>query len=506
MGLSVLTQKKELLYSLFIICGLVLIVILFSVLYYENNKTSEGSDDVSVNDQSNISNVVSSTVLPSEYFIASYSEDENTSIDYFYNSSFDYRNYKLRNYKDLVFIMSGAFRDLYVFDKGGELVYRLKHNIPCSPAYKDYEIVGNSIFLVCKKDNETAQFPDEFLIKEVNLETGAVENIWSEADGLTSSLNIQLLSFNNALWVGNYEGVSRINLETNQIEKSFNEILTGYSNIEVDLHSNGTELWGTMGSNVNSAGGVAYYDIDADTWFAYKYNDFPNTDARIDPDSFNFVNNQISFIYTDKDFNQLLTVFDTNLRRWTHEKTFADYTESDSWRSDIYSKILLADNLKINSQTSQLYFLENGQELLTEYPESNAFGITKINDDYILFGARKISKVSGTKLNPEVIYVFEPDQEDLPFGLGGENVATLSDEINNLVYALSIEYCFGDGLAFGCEQYANLVEFDLNNNTLVKFPVDSRVVDIPNLRLKKEGNVVKVLNADSGSVVDEVDL
>lgn len=192
-------NKREILYSLSIFISLFVIAALFYILYKTNKSNDPKVLDNSQANQGEILDsidIVSNTKLPKEYFIDSFGNDIDITTDYF-NNTFNFKSYKKRDYKDLSFIMSGSLRDLFVFNKSGEMVYRLKHNIDCGQIYKDFEIYKNSIFLVCSK--EGVDYPNEFSISQIDLESGEIVNNWSKEDGLSNTQNISMLIWEDNL-------------------------------------------------------------------------------------------------------------------------------------------------------------------------------------------------------------------------------------------------------------------------------------------------------------------
>lgn len=181
-------------------------------------------------------------------------------------------------------------------------------------------------------------------------------------------------------------------------------------------------------------------------------------------------------------------------------KKFDGFGDLEIWRKEIYSKILNNDGLKLNSQTSQLYFIDDKKENLTDYPIFTANGVVKHNDFYILISEKNVFSLSNDSLVPKIIFTFD---EALPFGSMGGSVPMLSDTNNNKIYAVSIFDCIGDFQSAPCENYANLLEFDLNKSSYKLIPLDEKIADLTNLKLKKINSNIVIVDKE-GNILEKV--
>ena len=214
--------------------------------------------------------------LPTSYFASNFEEVEYV-IHELFNYSLNFRFNKTRQYGDFFFVKAGM--PLFVFNKEtGDLVYILKTRGEFCGF--DFEIVGNDIFITCGADKDQYDYkhpgdfnsPREYEIRQIDLITGEEKNVWGKEDGISNTLNMDLIAHNGYLWIDSFEGVSRIDLKKEKVDFFDNEVLEGFPNVNVDLHADDEGgLWGRIGANIKTTGGAIRWNEDR-KWLGFIPN------------------------------------------------------------------------------------------------------------------------------------------------------------------------------------------------------------------------------------------
>ncbi len=198
-----------------------------------------------------------------------------------------------------------------VFNPNGDLVAR-SLLIPdgCGGGQQEFIIVNDSMFTICTDEARESQFPGEYDILELDLQSGQIVNTWTQSMGFPGTSNISFVYFNGDLWVDSFDGVARIDLATGSV-RGWESVLAVSTGVDVDLFVANGELWGRINSNAYTTGGLVRWIESSQSWYSYTLNTFPESESRMDMFDF-FISNEtgrLRFTYRNNNDQNILVEY-----------------------------------------------------------------------------------------------------------------------------------------------------------------------------------------------------
>lgn len=197
--------------------------------------------------------------------------------------------------------------------KGEMLAYTNTAQVECAD---DFAILKNSLFVACYNKG----------IYEINLESNKIVNFYDQKNGLTNLQNLQLSVDGKYLWVGTFEGVAKIDAESQKVAFYGAELKAGGTKFNARVHARNGEVWAQVIASAYSEGGASQYDYKSDTWTAYGPTYFKTKETdRIDFNQFIVSDKGIFTWFQDGGpHDMVLKKFDPTNDSWTTVYT-ADY-------------------------------------------------------------------------------------------------------------------------------------------------------------------------------------
>ncbi len=157
------------------------------------------------------------------------------------------------------------------YDLQGNLVrYANFNSTDCA---RDLALINDSLYVACNGKG----------IYEIDLNANKVSYFYTQKDGLKELRNLQFAVDAETLWIGTFEGVTKVDTKTRKATVYGEELNIGGSAFGSNVYAHNGQVWAVIGANAYNNGGLAYYDKNADKWETYQVKDLKEKDlTRLD--------------------------------------------------------------------------------------------------------------------------------------------------------------------------------------------------------------------------------
>ena len=153
-------------------------------------------------------------------------------------------------------------------------------------------IIDQYLYAPCRQvsaaDMANYQTLPRYSVYKINLNTFAVEHIFTDKDGLTAQQNYFLVADGNTVWVGTDDGLGMIDTTSDNVTYFTSQLGTEagaqtpqkfpITNIVID----GKFVWANVGADVYSKGSMSLFDKDTQVWQPFGPETLINRTDRFD--------------------------------------------------------------------------------------------------------------------------------------------------------------------------------------------------------------------------------